>query len=37
MITTTVKMDDVVEKGFKALLEDRENYCKILVDAQGCQ
>ncbi|PLN86145.1 GroES-like protein [Aspergillus taichungensis] len=35
MITATVKLEDVVEKGFKALLEERDRHCKILVDMQG--
>lgn len=32
MITSVVKLEDVVEKGFKALLEERDRHCKILVD-----
>lgn len=35
MITATVKLEDVVEKGFKALLEERDRHCKILVDMQA--
>jgi threonine dehydrogenase-like Zn-dependent dehydrogenase len=32
MITKTIKMDQVVEEGFKTLIEDKENHVKILVD-----
>ena len=32
MITKTIKLDQVVEEGFKALVEDKENQVKILVD-----
>lgn len=36
MITGKITMDEVVEKGFKALLgEKREGHCKILVDVQN--
>ena len=36
MITGKIKMDEVVDKGFKALLgEKREGHCKILVDVQN--
>ncbi|KAF7167840.1 hypothetical protein CNMCM5623_001003 [Aspergillus felis] len=35
MITAKVKMDEVVDKGFKTLLEDRGEHCKILVDVQA--
>ncbi|GFF94031.1 probable diacetyl reductase [(R)-acetoin forming] 2 [Aspergillus lentulus] len=35
MITAKVTMDEVVEKGFKTLLEDRGEHCKILVDVQA--
>jgi hypothetical protein len=32
MITRTIKMSEVVEKGFKALIEDKDYHVKILVD-----
>ncbi len=32
MITKTIKMDEVVEEGFKTLIDDKENHVKILVD-----
>jgi threonine dehydrogenase-like Zn-dependent dehydrogenase len=35
MITDKIKLDDVVEKGFKTLLTDRDTHCKILVDPQA--
>ncbi|KAJ9480651.1 hypothetical protein VN97_g12893 [Penicillium thymicola] len=35
MITSRVSLDEVVDKGFKALLENRDQHCKILVDVQS--
>lgn len=35
MITDKIRLDDVVEKGFKTLLADRDTHCKILVDPQS--
>ncbi|OJI96689.1 hypothetical protein ASPVEDRAFT_48824 [Aspergillus versicolor CBS 583.65] len=35
LITDKIKLDDVVEKGFKTLLTDRDTHCKILVDPQA--
>ena len=32
MITRKIKMDEVEEKGFKALIEDKDNHVKILVE-----
>jgi hypothetical protein len=32
MITKKIKMDEVAEQGFKALVEDKDNQVKILVD-----
>jgi len=32
MITKLIKMDEVAEQGFKALIEDKDNQVKILVD-----
>ena len=32
MITGKIKMDEVEEKGFKALIYDKENHVKILVE-----
>ncbi|OJI91196.1 hypothetical protein ABZX51_004261 [Aspergillus tubingensis] len=35
MVTSKIKLDDVVEKGFQALLDNRDSHCKILVDVQA--
>ncbi|KAK4942195.1 hypothetical protein LTR66_014730 [Elasticomyces elasticus] len=35
MITSRISLDKVVDKGFKALLEHRDQHCKILVDVQS--
>ncbi|KAJ5906986.1 alcohol dehydrogenase [Penicillium subrubescens] len=35
MISTKIKLQDAVEKGFKKLIESRDSYCKILVDPQS--
>ena len=36
MITGKIRLDEVVDKGFKALAgEEREKHCKILVDVQS--
>lgn len=35
MITSRIALDEVVDKGFKALLEHRDEHCKILVDVQA--
>lgn len=35
MITSRITLDEVVDKGFKALLEHRDEHCKILVDVQA--
>lgn len=35
MITDKIKLDEVVERGFETLLNDRGEHCKILVDAQA--
>lgn len=32
MITKTIKMNEIVDEGFKTLIEDKENHVKILVD-----
>jgi threonine dehydrogenase-like Zn-dependent dehydrogenase len=32
MITRKIKLDEVAEKGFVALTEDKDNHVKILVD-----
>ncbi|KAI9728036.1 MAG: hypothetical protein M1834_007850 [Cirrosporium novae-zelandiae] len=34
MITARISMDEVEEKGFKTLINDKANHVKILVDAQ---
>jgi 2-desacetyl-2-hydroxyethyl bacteriochlorophyllide A dehydrogenase len=35
MITDKIGLEDVIEKGFKSLLEGRDKHCKILVDPQA--
>ncbi|RAL17008.1 uncharacterized protein BO97DRAFT_382208 [Aspergillus homomorphus CBS 101889] len=35
MITAKIKLDEVVEKGFDALVHHRDAHCKILVDVQA--
>ncbi|GAQ47622.1 hypothetical protein AtubIFM54640_008094 [Aspergillus tubingensis] len=35
MVTSKIKLDEVVEKGFQALVNDRDSHCKILVDVQA--
>jgi hypothetical protein len=32
MITSKIRMEDVEEKGFRALIEERDKHVKILVD-----
>lgn len=32
MITRKIVLDEVEEKGFRALIEDKDNHVKILVD-----
>jgi hypothetical protein len=32
MITAKIKLDDVVERGIKALIVDKDHHVKILVD-----
>lgn len=32
MITGVIKMDEVEEKGFKALIEEKDKHVKILVE-----
>lgn len=32
MITSKIPMNEVVDKGFKALIYDKESHVKILVD-----
>lgn len=32
MITRIIKIDEIEEKGFKALIEDKDNQVKILVE-----
>jgi hypothetical protein len=34
MITRRIKLEDLVEKGFLALTNDKDNHVKILVDIQ---
>lgn len=35
MITSTIPMEEIVEKGFKALIHDKDKHIKILVDISG--
>lgn len=35
MITKKIKMDEVVEEGFEALIRDKDNQVKILIDAEA--
>ncbi|PYH35212.1 uncharacterized protein BO87DRAFT_306677 [Aspergillus neoniger CBS 115656] len=35
MVTSKIKLDEVVENGFQALVDDRDSHCKILVDVQA--
>ena len=32
MITSNIRMDEVEEKGFKALVDDKDDHIKILID-----
>lgn len=32
MITRIIKMDEIEEKGFKALIEEKDKHVKILVE-----
>jgi hypothetical protein len=34
MITSRVSLRDVVDKGFQALFNHRDEHCKIIVDVQ---
>jgi hypothetical protein len=34
MITSKIQMEDVVAKGFKALVNERDKHVKILVEVQ---
>ena len=35
MITRKIKMDEVEESGFKALIDDKDNQVKILVEVSS--
>lgn len=35
MITSKIRMDEVVEKGFRALINGRDKHMKILVDVSA--
>ena len=35
MITKKIKMSEVAEQGFKALVEDKDNQVKILIDIEA--
>lgn len=34
MITGKIRLEEVGEKGFEALVHNRDHHCKILVDVQ---
>jgi hypothetical protein len=34
MMTSKIVLEDLVDKGFLALIHDKDNYVKILVDIQ---
>ena len=35
MITSTIKIDRVVEDGYRALIDDKDRHVKILVDCRA--
>jgi threonine dehydrogenase-like Zn-dependent dehydrogenase len=35
MITSTIKLEDVVESGIKALIKDKDSHVKIMVEVGG--
>jgi hypothetical protein len=35
MITSKIQLEDLVDKGFFALINDKDNHVKILVDIQN--
>lgn len=35
MITSKIRMDQVAEKGFRALVNERDKHVKILVDVSA--
>jgi threonine dehydrogenase-like Zn-dependent dehydrogenase len=35
MITSKIQLEDLVEKGIKALIHDKESHVKILVEVGG--
>lgn len=35
MITSTIKLDRVVEDGYRALIDEKEKHVKILVDCRA--
>lgn len=35
MITSTIKIDRVVEDGYRALIEEKDKHVKILVDCRA--
>ncbi|KAJ5194988.1 uncharacterized protein N7498_008426 [Penicillium cinerascens] len=36
MITSKIRMDEVVERGFRALINEKDKHVKILVDVSAC-
>lgn len=36
MITGKIQMDEIVEKGFKPLVEEKDKHVKILVEVSPC-
>jgi hypothetical protein len=35
MITSKIRMEDVEEKGFKALVNEKDRHVKILIDIEA--
>lgn len=35
MITSKVRLRDVIDQGFEALLNHRDEHCKVIVDVQA--
>jgi hypothetical protein len=35
MITSKIRMEDVEEKGFKALVNEKDKHVKILIDIEA--
>lgn len=35
MITRKIKLNEVEEKGYRALIDDKDNHVKILIDVEA--